>query len=106
MPDAWSPQEMKLLGRAVRWDNEKNIRLKKTRGIGFEEIVEAIEDNLLDDMRHPNAERYPHQRIFVVRLNEYAYVVPYVVADDNSYVLKTAYPDRAMMKKYLREDED
>ena len=80
--------------------------LKKTRGIRFEEIVEAIENNLLDDMRHPNVERYPRQRIFVVRLNEYAYVVPYVVEKDNSYFLKTAYPDTAMMKKYLREDEE
>jgi hypothetical protein len=49
------------------------------RGIGFEEIVFHIErGDLLDVLEHPNPERYGGQRIFVVRREDYVYLVPFV----------------------------
>lgn len=63
-----------------RWDERKNKLLKQTRGIGFEEITEAmLEGSILANLKHPNEERYPRQRIFVVALNGYAYSVPYTL---------------------------
>lgn len=90
-----------------RWDEGKNILLKQTRGIGFEEIEEAIlKGDILANLRHPNEKRYPRQRIFVVALNGYAYSVPYIIEEENTYFLKTVYPNRAMTKRYLRQAEE
>ena len=69
--------------------------------IGFAEIVAAIESgNLLDDIRHPSA-KDPHQKIFVVEIDSYAYAVPYV-EDNEKIFLKTIIPSRKATKKYLK----
>lgn len=92
--------------KPFRWNNEKNIRLKKERGVSFEEIVEAIEeDHLLDDLKHHNPQRHPNQRLFIVSLREYTYVVPYI-EEANAYFLKTIYPDSDMKKRYIRQGEE
>jgi uncharacterized DUF497 family protein len=88
--------------KLFRWSHEKNAALKSERGISFEEIVLAIEaDGLLDVLRHPNAEKYPHQSVLVVALDGYVYLVPYVEAPD-SYFLKTVIPSRKATRDYLR----
>lgn len=82
------------------WDKEKNEKLKKERGISFEEITEILkENNFIDVFNHPNQEAYPGQKIFVVIIEEYAYMVPFV-EDDIKYFLKTIIPSRKMTKKY------
>ena len=97
---------MKLLGQEVRWSAEKNRQLQKERNVSFEQIVTAIATgNLLDDLKHPDWERYPRQRWFVVSLNKYAYIIPYVEEND-IYFLKTIYPSRKMTRRYLRQGED
>ena len=78
----------------IAWDEAKNERLKRERQIGFEEIVFHIErGDLLDILEHPNRERYAGQRIFVVRRDAYAYIVPFV-EDARSVFLKTIIPSR------------
>ncbi len=80
------------------WDEEKNQKLKKERDIGFEEIVVAInEGKLLTTLGH---RRRPNQKIYVVDIENYAYMVPFV-EDDEKRFLKTNYPSRKMTKKYL-----
>ncbi|GLR25081.1 hypothetical protein [Limnobacter litoralis] len=65
--------------KPFRWNHEKNEVLKSERSISFEEIVLAIEaDGVLDNLNHPNSNKYPGQSILVVALNGYAYLVPYV----------------------------
>jgi hypothetical protein len=83
------------------WDEVKNERLKLERGIGFEEIVFHLgRGDLLDILEHPNQERYHNQRIFVVRRDEYVFLVPFV--EDVSVVfLKTIIPSRKATKQYL-----
>ena len=84
------------------WDEEKNKRLKKERKISFESVVIAIsEENVLDIVDHPNTKRYPNQKIYIVTINDYAYLVPYI-EDEEKYFLKTIIPSRKMTKKYLR----
>ncbi|MGQ0709010.1 MAG: BrnT family toxin [Rhodoferax sp.] len=84
-----------------RWGHEKNATLKRERGVSFEEIVLAIEaDGVLDELQHPNVQRYPHQRILVVELAGYAYLVPFV-EDEESFFLKTIIPSRKATRDYL-----
>lgn len=88
------------------WDEAKNEWLKTERGVGFEEIVFHIErGDLLDILEHPNPKRYAGQRIFVVRREDYVYLVPYV-EDDRFVFLKTIIPSRKATKQYLGEDPD
>jgi uncharacterized DUF497 family protein len=90
------------------WSNDKNEELIKDRGISFEEVVFCImHDGLLDVIEHPNKSKYPNQNIFIVAIDEYVYLVPFV-EDDEVIFLKTIIPSRKMTKKYLgdkNEDE-
>lgn len=86
------------------WNEEKNQILKKTRNISFEQIVLAIDNGqLLDILRHHNRENYPNQFLFIVEIQNYAYVVPCLV-DGKTYFLKTIYPSRKATKNYLKKD--
>lgn len=88
------------------WDNEKNRRLKTERNVSFEEVVFHIErGQLLDIVEHPNPDKYEGQRIFIVNINDYAYLVPFVETEEE-VVLKTIIPSRKATRKYLRGDED
>jgi hypothetical protein len=87
--------------KPFRWNHEKNEALKIERGISFEEMVLAIEaGGLLDELRHPNPEKYPNQSVLVVALDGYVYLVPYV-EDSHYYFLKTAIPSRKATRDYL-----
>jgi len=93
--------------KPFRWKHEKNEALKIGRSISFEEIVLAIaEDGWLDELRHPNPDKYPNQSVFVVALDAYVYLVPYVEEPDY-FFLKTVIPSRKASKAYLlRSDPD
>lgn len=93
--------------KSYAWNEDKNARLKEERGIGFEEILLFIaEGGLLDVLAHPDQARYPGQRIFVVRVEEYAYLVPFV-ENATGIFLKTIIPSRKATRDYLgsREEE-
>ncbi|MFM2408710.1 MAG: hypothetical protein RL358_1452 [Pseudomonadota bacterium] len=90
--------------KPFRWNHDKNELLKIERGISFEEIVLAIEaDGLLDEVPHPNQEKYPHQFVLVVTLENYVYLIPYVEAE-HSYFLKTIIPSRKATHDYLLKE--
>jgi len=83
------------------WNKEKNLLLKKSRGISFEQIVVHIEQgDLLDIIEHPNSESYAHQKILIVHIDNYIYLVPFV-ENQNERFLKTIIPSRKFTKKYL-----
>lgn len=85
------------------WDEGKNEVLKKEREISFEEaIIAFIEGKVLADEEHPNKVKYPNQRILIVEINAYAYLVPYV-EDKEKIFLKTIVPSRKATKKHLVE---
>lgn len=87
--------------KPFRWNHEKNETLKMERCVSFEEIVLAIEaDGLLDELRHPNPEKYPNQSVFVVTFDAYVYLVPYVEEPDY-FFLKTVIPSRKATRDYL-----
>ena len=112
------------------WDDAKNAKLRAERGIGFEDIIFHIErGDLLDILEHPNTSRYAGQRIFVVRREDYVYLVPFPptpaedrpglrrghavalgakadVEDEHTVFLKTIIPSRKATKEYLGEESD
>jgi uncharacterized DUF497 family protein len=84
------------------WNPEKNERLKQERGVSFEAVVFHIErGDLLDILKHPNQARYSGQRIFVVNIADYAYLVPFVEGAGEVF-LKTIIPSRKATNLYLR----
>ena len=87
--------------KTYAWENEKNEWLINERGISFERIIHIIENNgLLDIIQHPNFEKYPNQRMFIVNINEYACLVPFVESEEEIF-LKTVIPSRKATKKYI-----
>lgn len=83
------------------WSVEKNELLKNERNISFEEIVIAIEEGkILEVLVHPNKDRYPKQKIIILDINGYAYLVPYV-EDKTKIFLKTIIPSRKATSTYL-----
>ena len=93
--------------KPFRWNHDKNEELKVGRGISFEEIVLAIEaDGILDVVRHPNSGKYPNQLVYIVALDGYVHLVPYI-EEAEYYFLKTIIPSRKATRDYLlRKNRD
>lgn len=84
-----------------QWNQGKNEQIKTGRGLSFEQVVMHIEGgDLLDVYQHPNQDRYPDQQILVVRIGDYAYMVPFVESADGRF-LKTIIPSRKATRDYL-----
>ena len=85
------------------WSTEKNQWLIEQRGLSFERVVSAIEQGgLVDVLEHPNQDRYPGQMIYVVEIDEYLHLVPFVTQADGTRFLKTIIPSRKSMRDYRR----
>ena len=88
------------------WDPEKNQQLIGERGISFEEVIFHLQsDGLLDDIKHPNQESYAHQRMYIVAIEDYVYLVPYVESNEAIF-LKTIIPSRKATRQYLGETNE
>jgi uncharacterized DUF497 family protein len=80
---------------------EKNQLLIKERGVCFEDVIMALGDGkLLDTSQHHNTEKYPHQEVYIVGINGYVYLVPFVRKSKQTVFLKTIIPSRKLTKKY------
>lgn len=83
------------------WSEEKNEKLKEEREISFEEIIDAInEGGLIETIDNPNQKKRPNQKAAIVKVRNYAYIVPFVI-DGEKIFLKTVFPSRKATKKYL-----
>ncbi len=83
------------------WNKDKNILLKKTRGISFEQVVMHIQNgDLIDIIKHPNSQKYSNQKILIINVNNYIYTVPFVENNDERF-LKTLIPSRQFTRKYI-----
>ena len=84
------------------WNTEKNQLLRAERNISFEEVVFHIEkQHVLDIVEHPNQDRYKGQKIFIINIDNYAYLVPFVESEQEIF-LKTIIPSRKATEQYLR----
>lgn len=85
------------------WDKEKNQKIKEERSVSFEDVIIALnEERILYRGDHPNQKKYPGQKIVVVEIRNYAYVVPFV-EDNEKIFFKTIIPNRKATKKYLKK---
>lgn len=85
---------------------EKNERLKIERGVSFEEVTVAVEAGaLIEIVPHPNPGKYPRQKIMVLEVGGYAYLVPYVEEDDH-FFLKTIIPSRKATRAFITRESD
>jgi uncharacterized DUF497 family protein len=87
------------------WNEEKNEILKEERQVSFEDVVFYIEQGfLLDVLENPNQEKYKGQKIFVVQIEDYVYLVPFI-EDEHAVFLKTIIPSRKATRTYLKGGE-
>ncbi|MCH7730213.1 toxin [Patescibacteria group bacterium] len=88
----------------IDYSEEKNLILKETRGVDFEDVVDSLEKGkILDNINHFNKKKYPNQKIFIVEIKKYAYAIPYVIDKKRKVIfLKTVYPNRVLKEKYLK----
>ncbi len=83
------------------WNDKKNELLKKARGVSFEQVELAIAlGDMVDRVKHSNLAKYPNQKVFLVRIEDYIYSVPYI-EDNDKIFLKTIIPNSKATKKYL-----
>ena len=87
----------------ITWNLDKDNLLREDSsrgGIGFEDCVIALEEGrVLADIPNPNS-HYPQQHLFILEINQYAYVVPYVESEDGLF-LKTLFLSRKHTAQYL-----
>ena len=85
------------------WSDEKDAKIRQERGIGFQEIVFHVErGDVLLVGHHPNADKYTHQKLMYVRVEDYVYMVPFVESDGKRF-LKTIIPSRKATKRFLED---
>lgn len=89
-----------MKSKKIEWNKEKNEQLKASRQVCFEDVENAINDGrILDIVLHHNSEKYPNQKILIVKINDYIHYVPFV-EDDEMYFLKSIIPSRKHHSKY------
>ena len=92
--------------KPFRWDSEKNDQLKQERGVSFEQVAVAVEaGSLLQIAPHQNPAKYPRQKIMIVEIDGYAYLVPFV-EDDDHFFLKTIIPSRKATRDFVAKEND
>jgi uncharacterized DUF497 family protein len=88
--------------KRISWNPEKNEWLKETRGVSFGQVADILEQNEeVDVIDHPNQKKYPGQEIYIIKINDYIYLVP-AIETDTEIFLKTVIPSRKATAKYLR----
>ena len=96
-----TPGAILIVMKSINWSSEKNQQLLSERGVSFEDVIVLIQQGvLLDIVEHPNKEKYPNQRVFIIEIDKYAYLIPYVETDKEIF-LKTIIPSRKATKIYL-----
>lgn len=83
------------------YSDSKNQLLISERNISFEEIIAALDNGqLLDIVEQPSQSKHPNQKAYVVQVNNYVYLVPFVKKDEQTIFLKTIFPSRKAKKLY------
>jgi len=87
----------------ILWDERKNLKLQIERKISFEEIAQIIlRKEYIDILKNPSR---PNQKLFIIKFNEYIWVVPFLLDEQDNIILKTAFPSRKLQKIYGESHE-
>lgn len=83
------------------WNEDKNQELRAERDVSFEDVVVAVEEGkIFEIVEHSNQKKHPNQRILIIEINSYAYLIPFV-EDESKIFFKTIIPSRKATKKYI-----
>ncbi len=82
--------------KELRWDLKKNERLKRIRGVSFDDLINSKFIIILD---HPTRK---NQKIILFEYKRYIWAVP-CVEEDDYYFLKTLFPSRKYTKQFKGE---
>jgi len=87
------------------FNEDKNKELKKKRNVSFEEIIILLQERkLISVIEHPQKEKYKNQKIFIVDVDGYAYLVPFIIDKIRQVIfLKIIFPSRKFTKIYIKE---
>ena len=92
--------------KPFRWSSDKNDLLKQERGVSFEQITVAVEaGGLLEIVPHQNPAKYPRQKIMVVEVAGYAFLVPFV-EEVSHFFLKAIIPSRKATRSFIAKESD
>ncbi len=84
------------------FSEDKNRCLLENRALDFREVIKALnEGRLLETIDHYNIKKYPNQRIYIIDIDGYVYLVPFVRKNRETVFLKTLFPSRKLTKQYL-----
>jgi uncharacterized DUF497 family protein len=82
----------------LRWSSEKDQDIRQRRGVSFETIEALFLAGDYDAIvKHPTR---PNQQILILKIDGYTWCVPFVLEEDGSMFLKTAYPSRKLHREY------
>jgi hypothetical protein len=87
------------------WDIEKNEKLKSERGVSFDEMLIAINNGyIIDIIEHPNNDKYPNQKLYIIKYNNYVYIVP-IELTKSGLLMKTIFKSRKFNKIYNNSED-
>jgi len=85
----------------IDWSPEKSAELLQKRGVSFDFCAtKIVREDVVDILE--NNPRYPHQKVFILNIDNYIYAVPFVEKEDHIF-LKTIYPSRKLTRKYIKQ---
>ena len=84
--------------KQITWDPEKNEKLKRERGVSFEEVLLAVENGDLMTIERHSKLRYQHQYLMVVLINGYPHEVPFIETEEHIELI-TIFPNRKRKKE-------
>ncbi|MEA2039382.1 MAG: toxin [Thermodesulfobacteriota bacterium] len=84
------------------WNPDKNEWLKRERNISFEKIIFHLsQEDIWKTSEHPDKTNYPGQQLYFVVVDDYIYIIPYIV--EKIYIfLKTVIPSRKATKDFKK----
>lgn len=91
---------MYIVDTNVRFDEKKAQRVLKEHGVNMEDVRLEILAKRFDVQDVLNQEGHPGQKMFVVLVNGYVHCAPYVVEQDGTIFLKTAFKSRVFQRRY------
>ena len=88
---------------AILWDEGKNKKLRKERGISFEEVADLIiRKRYVGIVKH---KKRPHQCVFLIPIHGYVHAVLFVLDDESNINLKTIFPSRKFHRQFGGEQQ-
>lgn len=88
--------------RRFNWNEDKNALLINNRGLSFEQVLDCFENGNFYGVYESPSSNYPEQKVFLVKINDYPCIVPFVETEEEIF-LKTIIPDRRF-KKFIEEE--